>query len=341
VSGELQTVTFQAKNTNSSPPPLPYHIEQGLRGAVGTTRLPSELSRNSNAIGKLIAVFNFFGVLWILWPTPIVAAILASIIAYVSASLAGLFHGIPYLRQRRDDWTATNWRLLNLCLAISWAASAVIAYFLIFYPPTIPTQAFRHVRSLDGLRANLRAVSDDCIYRGYRCGLREELSAELADAKRENERAPKWEIRWPGAPRTDEDLQRAWLTYAAAVLMLGAAHGLSAYGSPFSAETGNAIWREPHTGYPGAGTQPPPKPADDQDVSRVFKIWLARCVKISPDPKQSVSIADAHAKYSTFCKENKTAPMDLAAFKARMKSDGGLDSVGDAYQGVTIGDGVI
>ena len=45
----VHIVSFPAKTTNSSAPPvqLPYPIEQALRGEVGTTRLPSDLSKNS------------------------------------------------------------------------------------------------------------------------------------------------------------------------------------------------------------------------------------------------------------------------------------------------------
>jgi hypothetical protein len=346
----LQTVSFQAAKTNSSPPPsaLPYHIEQGLMGEVGTTRLPSALSNVCQFFLKFIAIINFIGILWILWAMPVIAALLATCVAGISLSLAGLFHSIPYLEQRRSSWTPTNWRLLHLCFAISWAAASVVAYFLVFHPPSIP-ERFYSARNWTKSRTYSTAVeypifSNQCTqesdpYRRMLC--RQAAAGSIRQVRREVEQAPEPDNK----PDSQDDFMRLVMIYAAAVAALGAIHGIAAYGAPFAAETGNAIWREPHTGYlnnPAAGA--PEDPAAKLK-KKGFDHWLKSNISLGGDT--SVSVDAAHDDYRRNLEKHviPPPPYSLSEFKAAFKSATGKEPIEikgvPSYQGVSFAGGAL
>jgi len=339
----LHNVAFQASRTNSVPAPkpeLPFHIEKALYGEVGTTRLPIELSRISRFLGRLVTLLVFFGTVWLLRQTPVVAIILATIIACISMSMSGLYFGIPYLRQRRSEWTAANWWLLNAAVFVVWLAGLGVVHELVYNPfkigvslQSILSPLFSNKRRIEEIQKQLWTARYDCDYKGCK-EWRIRLEKKLADAQ-----APQHEWAWI----SDGEAFDPNILFIAASVLLGVAVGISAYGRPSASEATNAIWREPHTGYPGnpisTPSAPTPKPADDPEAAAIFRNWLSRCVKM--DPAQSVKFNDAYAKYRDFCVNNKSAPLTVDAFKTRMKSDAGIEPINGVYQGVAIGEGII
>jgi len=325
MSQDMQTVTFQAAKTNSLPPPLPYNIEQGLRGEVGTTRLPAGLSKNSSFLGGLITGYNFGGVLWILWPTPIVAAILATCVATISASLAGLFHGIPYLEQRREGWTTINWRLLHLCFSVSLVTSAAITWALISHPPTF---AFASVipKKENRIKSELAIAERDCAaygnpYHGIDCRWKADLLVQL-DRQTKTIEVP---VFIPSEPLT-----RQILIYAFSLAVLAGVHGIAAYGAPFSSETGNAIWREPHGGYGNQHGRKPPETTDDKTKRSGLDNWLAfGGVTRHETPEPSAKLSDVYAKYTKWLGEQTSPPpsYDIGGFQRAMKDATGKDAI--------------
>jgi hypothetical protein len=339
-----QTGTFTASKTNSAPtsPPIPYHIEQGLRGEVGTTQLPYGLSRTSSFLTGFLAILSFVGVLWALQSNPVLAVILAVCAAGIVIALRGIFHAIPYLEQRRSGWTSSAWRLLRVCFVLLWATFTAVSFLWIFHGPAsfrFPAEMFQawQPRSVEQIEADLRKAADHCVYYNYDCDKRVRLVYDLRDAKS----ADRTE-RVQATDNTGPDFTTKVLMFIAAVAAFGAILGIATYGAGFSSEAGAAIWREPHNGGYGAPTATPAKTNDllDPTKKKAFDIWYDK--RIIKSQGASLSVEAAFLDYNARVGDDQaSAPpiYDLARFKSAMKGKVGesvMVKEVPSYQDVTL-----
>ena len=287
--GPTQIVSFPARRTNSSPAqPAP------------------ERPKNSEP-AQFLAVFNFIGVLWLLWSMPIVGALLAFGVAYVSWSLSGVSSDPP------NRW------LLLLCVAVSLTASAAIVWGLISNPPKIPAhfRAYRAYTVYNPAGQCTSYVYSDPYQRSL---CRERAAASIGHFERRHE------------PEQDEpqitppDFKKSLLLYVLFIPVLAALYGLATRPSAPVYPAGN--WQPPYN---------PPVPEDpDAKIKREgFARWLP---KINTDGSGSVAFDTLYGEYlKSFGDQFIKPPIyDKEAFKKAFKDAAGKEPIDGKYQGVSL-----